>query len=191
MLMCSHLPNNFQESLSWLRSGTWSWIESLSTGTHSTSWTNPGNSQGITAVNTHLTLNRAGGPSHIFSSTQDAFQLHLSVAQNISWCAYAVCHKTETVSISSTGIPKNWVKTSSLCIKITSCRWAVVTCSVHVCSVIGTMWTIHNLEKHHLTWNRVWGLVYSEASKYRSAVDRGFRMLIYNRERAAAVRSFN
>lgn len=68
--------------------------------------TDPGNSQGITAVNIHLTLNRAGAPSHIFSSTQDAFQLHLSVAQSVSWCAYFAWYKTEAASISSAWYPK-------------------------------------------------------------------------------------
>lgn len=34
MLICSPLPNSFQESVSWHRYETWSWAESLSTGTH-------------------------------------------------------------------------------------------------------------------------------------------------------------
>lgn len=40
MLICSPLPNNFRESMSYHTHGTWRWAESLSPGTHSKStWT--------------------------------------------------------------------------------------------------------------------------------------------------------
>lgn len=188
--MCSLLPNNFQQSVSWLRSGTWA--ESSSTGTHSksaqTQETHRASQLSIfTWPEAEQVLPATSSAVHkmLFSCTwvmpklSDGVHMLPGTKQELLPSPVLVSKKIES------GTAHSVLKS------LTSCRWAVVTCSVHVCSVIGTMWTIHNLEKHHLTWIQVWGLVYSEASKYRSAVDRGFRMLIYNRERAAAVRSSN